>query len=371
MAEILELIGLIYDAVADASRWPVFLEAFVRTLDGRQGALSIGDGRWEQYGMVCRYGWSEQDIRIYMDRYAAADPWVQPAKDSPEGTVASSHDLWPEHEMENSPFYRDYLASRDWYYGMGGVILRTETSMSAISMLRGRGKGPCEESERSLLRTLLPHLRRAALLHGELSALRARQSAFTGHLDRYPQGFLLTDQDRHILFANRAGHEFLASGDSLRVEAGRLGVPSAKDDAALSQAIRDAAAEPASWPRQLEIRRTRAGAPYRILLMPVPSSGALPLGVAQPAVAILIVDPESARTPDPQILADLFSLTPAEARVTGLLVLGKSLEEIAESLDVSLTTVRTHLRNVLSKTGTNRQGALISLVLRAAPFDRI
>jgi len=54
--------------------------------------------------------------------------------------------------------------------------------------------------------------------------------------------------------------------------------------------------------------------------------------------------------------------------VTGKLGGGKSAQEIAEEMGVCLETVRTHIRRVLSKTATARQGELISLVLRAAPF---
>jgi DNA-binding CsgD family transcriptional regulator len=44
---------------------------------------------------------------------------------------------------------------------------------------------------------------------------------------------------------------------------------------------------------------------------------------------------------------------------------------VASQLNVSIETVRTHTRRVLSKTATQRQGELISLVLRAMPLRPI
>jgi DNA-binding CsgD family transcriptional regulator len=47
------------------------------------------------------------------------------------------------------------------------------------------------------------------------------------------------------------------------------------------------------------------------------------------------------------------------------------VEEVAAKLNISIETVRTHVRRVLSKTATNRQGELIALVLRTVPTDPI
>jgi DNA-binding CsgD family transcriptional regulator len=110
---------------------------------------------------------------------------------------------------------------------------------------------------------------------------------------------------------------------------------------------------------------------YRLLLLPIPSVGAVPLGISQPAVAIMIIDVETAVRPEPSALQELFSLTPAEIRVVSLLVEGQSLEEIAAELGISFETVRSHLRSVFSKTATNRQGELIALVLRSVPFEHL
>jgi DNA-binding CsgD family transcriptional regulator len=38
-------------------------------------------------------------------------------------------------------------------------------------------------------------------------------------------------------------------------------------------------------------------------------------------------------------------------------------------MHTSIDTVRTHVKRILSKTSTTRQGELISLVLRTAPFQ--
>jgi DNA-binding CsgD family transcriptional regulator len=289
----------------------------------------------------------------------------------PEGFVGASHDIWSEEEMLESPAYREFYGPRNWHYGMGGIFLRTPTGVSAITMIREKEKGPCEEPELALLRTLVPHLRRAALLHSELTSLRSQRAAFLLHLDRYPQAFLLIDAERRLLVANTPGREILSLRDGFRLESGQIRLASSKEDSTLREVVREIAANRESQVNRLSVTRSSQASPYRLLMMPVPSLGAAPLGISQPAVAMVIIDADSAFSPDASALGALFSLTPAEIRVTSLLVQGHSMEEIAAELGVSLETVRTHVRRVFSKTATNRQGELIALVLRSVPFERL
>jgi DNA-binding CsgD family transcriptional regulator len=220
----------------------------------------------------------------------------------------------------------------------------------------------------SLFRNLMPHLRRAALLHGDHASIRSQLATFTGHLDRYPHAFFITDSQSRLLYANAAAREVTAFRDGLAIEAGRILLMNSKQDTAFRETISEISRGHGLPLRRWEVERPSKKAPYRLLVMNVPNSGALPLGISQPAATILVVDSESGPEPDPVILRELFSLTPAEARITGRLVLGRSVEEIARETGVSVQTVRSQVRSVLCKTATTRQGELISLVLRMAPF---
>jgi len=66
--------------------------------------------------------------------------------------------------------------------------------------------------------------------------------------------------------------------------------------------------------------------------------------------------------PPPEILQALFDLSPAEARVAAMIAEGHSVKLIAENLSVQPNTVRAQLKAVFAKTGTGRQGELVSLL---------
>jgi DNA-binding CsgD family transcriptional regulator len=68
------------------------------------------------------------------------------------------------------------------------------------------------------------------------------------------------------------------------------------------------------------------------------------------------------QAPPVELVQTLFDLTPAEARVARSLASGKTVEAIATEGGVSLTTVRTHVRGVLAKTGCERQAEVVALL---------
>jgi DNA-binding CsgD family transcriptional regulator len=70
--------------------------------------------------------------------------------------------------------------------------------------------------------------------------------------------------------------------------------------------------------------------------------------------------------PDLAVIARGFRLTGAELRLLKRLLQGDTVMEAADFLNVAVSTARTHMKNLLAKTGTLRQTQLIALVHRLA-----
>src|SRR5580704_13942746 len=217
-----DLVGLIYDAVADSALWPFFLKSLACATNASLGSLTLGTPKIEQVDIVCWYGWRDEDQPLYMERYMRVDLWAKASLLLAEGVVGTSESLCSRRELEASAAYREFYAPRGCHHGMGGSILRTATSISFVIVGRDRSVGPFGESELSVLRPLMPHLRRAALLHGELASVRSQLAAFSGHLDRYPQAFLLIDSQCHVLYVNAAGRDLCEQRDGITIKAGQL-----------------------------------------------------------------------------------------------------------------------------------------------------
>lgn len=101
---------------------------------------------------------------------------------------------------------------------------------------------------------------------------------------------------------------------------------------------------------------------FRILVTPIHRELFASAQTA-PAAIVFIVDPERPFDTPIDMLAELFALSRAEARLGVLLLQDRSLGESAQELGVSLNTVRTQLKKLFEKTGTNRQRTLIRALL--------
>ena len=359
-----KLIEMAYDAAGDAAKWEVFLAAYTQRVHAVRGSLVLYPASGQAGSFSCFHGWSGSELAYYREHYATQDAWNQGARAFPEGAVGRDTDLCPREVSEACLAYREFYAPRGMAHGMGATILVSDGGKSLIIVMRGPDLGPFGDPQLALTRSLLPHLRRAAILHGEISSLRSQLSVFTAHLDRYPQPFLLVGSECQALFANHAAQALLNQHRGLWI--GGEGVSSNPE---LRKALRQMIAKPSERFRSLQIPNESDGRSKSVLITRVQQTGAVPLGTSQPALAIVIVDPEQGLGLDSALLHELFSITPAEAKILARLVAGRSFDEIATETGIAIGTVRTHVKRIFAKTGTTRQGELISLILRAMPFQ--
>jgi DNA-binding CsgD family transcriptional regulator len=68
-----------------------------------------------------------------------------------------------------------------------------------------------------------------------------------------------------------------------------------------------------------------------------------------------------------EVIAEAFSLSPAEAKVASMIAAGSSPEEIADALALSRETVRNQIKAVFGKANVHRQNELAALMARIAP----
>jgi DNA-binding CsgD family transcriptional regulator len=95
---------------------------------------------------------------------------------------------------------------------------------------------------------------------------------------------------------------------------------------------------------------------------------ALPAGPADDrpddlAHVVFLSDPDREIAINRARLRELYGLTPAEARLAGLLAEGRVLKSAAAELGITLQTARTHLKRIFGKTGAANQAQLVRLLL--------
>lgn len=84
------------------------------------------------------------------------------------------------------------------------------------------------------------------------------------------------------------------------------------------------------------------------------------------AVALVFLSTGEHSGPEAVLLASLYRLSPAEVRVAREIFAGHSARETAARLCVNVETVRSHLKNIHTKTGTKGRGELVRLLAHVA-----
>ena len=102
------------------------------------------------------------------------------------------------------------------------------------------------------------------------------------------------------------------------------------------------------------------------MIRPAAGSVEVDASTVSPAVAVFISVEEGSQSPAPvETIRKLFELTHKEAQLALCLANGRSLQEAAGDLGITLNTARAHLRSTFSKTGIDRQARLVRAILRS------
>jgi DNA-binding CsgD family transcriptional regulator len=190
-------------------------------------------------------------------------------------------------------------------------------------------------------------------------ALEAAGSGLALLMDELAHGVLVASATGQLLHANQAARHELARRQMLTLHEGHLHTADARQSRILVHALEKAD----TGLRSLIALRAGSG---RLSIAVVPLRGTLartsaPIGLflSRASVCDALMLCFFART---------HGLTPAEEQVLSILCQGFSAPEIASQLNVAVSTVRSHVRSLCTKTHTNGVRALVGQVAVLPPL---
>ena len=318
-----ELIGLAYEAAAEPSRWPRWFDALAASVGHRASNLVIHGFGPTRY--VC--------LDARGSRFDTLNP----------GRVFKNKAL---SKQSFAIAYVDGDIVDDWSHLHPDGIAPTGVQVFADETRS------LDSDDRAVLRAVLPHLHRALVLHFRLEAFQREHDDLTTCLNELSTGMVLLDTDATVRHANQAALDYLDGQCGLVYENGKL----------------SAASHDVNTTFQRNLKNATSGQKRSLCGQPLPCGATLWLrGLGHDRAIAYIANDRQARSLTPKLLIDAFGLTPAEARVGSLFALGHTVDEIAAQLDISVHTVRLHLKKIQGKTGTHRQATLVRRMLETIP----
>jgi DNA-binding CsgD family transcriptional regulator len=369
-ATLLSLVGLIYDAAADPTLWPVFLTRFADAVGGTLSALHGQD-------MATDHGIIAAGVRMdpayqkrFREYYSGINVFMTRRKHliMRPGQVVTGDMVTPEAEVLDSEYYNDFLRPQDLFHLLGVIALSEGSWTCNVTTMRPRHKGPWGEEERAFVQALAPHLQRGLQLHRRLTALETERQSAAEAIDHLSIGLILLDARGLNILVNRSAQAILDQRDglSLSPDGLRAGRPdlTAQLRVLVSAASQAGSGHGLGTGGALSLPRASGKRALSVLITPL-SVGRYELGRRVASVAVFVTDPEKAIETSPESLRRLYGLTAAEAKLACRLLAGETLHEVRDELGITMNTARTHLKRIFTKTGVQRQSELMQTLLRS------
>jgi DNA-binding CsgD family transcriptional regulator len=191
--------------------------------------------------------------------------------------------------------------------------------------------------------------------------------ALTSVANRTSAGVVVVEATGEVRFASTRARQLLHAVHDLDVIDERLHAGTTKMRRALDDALAKAVAV-APTATRLGLQPKSGGRSY-MFVTPLPATRGFGAGMRRLALLVFGSTDQAEALPREQDLRQFFDFTPAESRVALLLCGGLVPKQVASELAVSISTVRTHLRAILAKTGTSRQAQLVRLLATLPRVD--
>jgi DNA-binding CsgD family transcriptional regulator len=360
------LIGDVYDAALDASRWVGVLHKARDFVGGSAAALFSKDACRRSLNVYYDDGGVDPHYKqLYFDTYGKLDPattgHVYGEIEQPVSTV----DLIDYDEFVETRFYKEWAQPQRLVDFTSAVLERSATSAAMFGVFRHERDGLVDEETKRRMRLIVPHIRRAVLIGRVIDLKTAEAATFADTLDGLSAGMFLVEETGRIVHANVSGHAMLDDGAVLRAACGKLVATDTNAASALNEIFAMAGGgDAALGTKGIAVPLTaRDGERHVAHVLPLTSGARRRAGCAYSAAAALFVHKAALDIQSPpEVIARTFKLTPTELRVLLAIVQVGGVPETADALGIGEATVKTHLHRLFRKTATGRQADLVKLV---------
>lgn len=367
--DMLELVGLLHEGLADEAVWEQALDAVSNVIGSPYfflGTVNQSGRPFELIGHRMSPGVTDLIGGKLANR--VDNPWVPAAVSAPLRRPVTVDAIGGQQMLEQTRVWREIYQAYGLADAVGLVLERQPECADVLVAARPLGKPSFDRRALEGLRLVAPHLARAWRVKRALADWERRVGTLTLALDKLSRAVVVTDNDGAIRFANRAADRLLSAGDGVDATGGRIRAKSARETSALHDLIQRAATtalgQADSAVDAVSLPREAAGAPLAVVVEPLASPHADRLGHAANAGALLFIgDSEATSYPSARRLRIVYGLTHAEARLTELMVQGHGLASAAGAMQVSANTAKFHLKAVFQKVGVSRQAELAVRVM--------
>ncbi len=295
-----------------------------------------------------RDGWVDRDIRF------------NGVSAMRRNGVATDLDIMAPEAMLKHPYYQEWLRpfGLKWF---AGVQVKSGDDEWALSIQRSEAQGPFDREEIEKLKILSRGISSSVAVARALEFTKAEAALNAFEISR--RAALVLDGRGQVVLLNRAAERFV--GDDLQICNRRIICRETLARRSFDRAIHAVCSATLESAMLLPIRIPRINC-GPIIAYVTPAKGVARDVFSTCRVFVVLVDPWDRKVPQPEMLQQIFALTPTEARFAHWLGMGHKLQELTSCGEFSYETGRNHLKNIFAKLGVNNQSDLIAMLVSLA-----
>lgn len=374
----MDLISNIYDLPLNPEGWQSVLDELAPTLNATGSAIMAVDPIYAEHHINVTTSNYPPELSMEYNQLFGADEKAAYAKIAMAPERGFISDM--EHLGITSLEEQANLPAVQWLMKNFGVRHRTASClnlkkiwMDLLVVQYDKDRGPMSDHEKQTGQFFLGHFAKAVELGRAFGVLKGRFDGVMSALDRFHIGIFVLSPNGSVVVKNAEADRILEAGDGLTLSRdGRLQPSNDAERGELkaitARAISTAQAQDNRAEQLMTLPRRTGDDPYLVEVAPIRDRGEIESEFK--GALVFVIDPAKTDMVSTEGMQTLYQLTGAESEICKLIAQGLDTDDVADARNNSRETVRSHIKQILQKTGVNNRAQLVRLALNVnLPID--
>ncbi len=316
----------------------------------------VAQGKVIDTHLVANFTYDASLATGFLDNFEQ-DPWYHHAQAALEGEITRPSVEVPVATFESSPIYQNYFLPLRTHYCVGAILIRDEQYESFLICNRDHEASEYSPEDIEFIELLMPHFKQAVRIYLTLQTYKKVLSISEAINTSSEAGVILCDENCNILEINHFAKQIINNNDAFVFEKGKLALSKDYLNATLEHHVKECAHfndNRLSLQHDIYVENANNEA-FVLNVLPLTRIDASIH--TQYASIIKINTQKQVRW---QSVQHEFALTAKELFVTKLIFEKYTTQQIAEELNIKVSTARTHIQNLYKKLEVSSQVELMS-----------
>lgn len=325
---------------------------------------NVGDTRPHRFITT---GISTDEYTPYFEHYHKENLWLKARmSETSQQCFFMGSNAVSDPTLKRSTWYNEFMRPRDMADMVSFGCRDVNGRHSYLNLLSSTNQPHFSDNSLKLMRAATPHINKVLQMRRRLMDKTLQTLFLSETSSSRQQAHILLDTSGRLIYTTPTADELLGLDDGFSARGDRLCFDNPLSEQNYERTLNQTAKAislSAELAAPLRIPRKNSSKAYLFDFCPwtVQNQDMLP---SDTYILITIFIPEGRIALREELIQAAYKLTPSETRLAVDLVDGIELKAISEARQLSLATLRNHLKSIYAKTGIHRQGELVSDMAR-------